>query len=86
AADRLVNVLDQPNVHRPLRREQLVYSHTDEYKKSPYGKWKRLKKRTKGSFAHRLLHDQPVLRGVLFSGIEHTDSAIKQRPRKSFRT
>ena len=84
-ADRLVNILDQPGVSKPPLRERLLYSFTKEYRKSDYGKWKRLKRRTKGSFSKILLYDQPDLKGVLYEGMRTTQKEINNRPRKSYR-
>lgn len=85
AADRIVNISDQYGVSRPPLHERLFYFLTKEYKQSQYGKWKKLKRRTKGAFTRILLHDQPELRGVLYEAIDNTQQEINQRPRKSFR-
>lgn len=84
-SDRVENVLDQPNVHKPPLTERILYSRTPEYKKSAYGKWKRMKRDKHRIIREEMLHDQPDLANIMRLAIRHTKKEINRRPRKSFR-
>lgn len=84
-SDRLENILDQPAVHKPHLHERLLYSRTQEYRNSAYGKWKRMKGTKHRVFQRELLHDQPDLANIMSMAIRRTKREINRRPRQSFR-